>query len=66
MSTSQQLADEMLAEFQASRGEMTVRDLMSTTHTLLNLPAHELRKEANNIELAHERLSRLLRRIYGD
>jgi hypothetical protein len=49
-----------------TKAAMTVRDLLSATHSLLELPADQLRKEANDIELAHALISRILKRVTAE
>ena len=48
------------AEIQAV---MAVRDIMSATLSLSNIPTEHLKGELNDIELAHERLSEIIERI---
>lgn len=45
------------------RTAMSVRDLMSATLSLSELPGDELAKEIDDIELAHARLSKIIQRV---
>lgn len=45
------------------RTEMSVRDLLSATETLIEIPAEQLKSEIDDIELAHARLSKIIQRI---
>ena len=45
------------------RTAMSVRDLMSATLSLSEMPVEEVRKEIDDIELAHARLSTIIQRI---
>lgn len=51
------------SEPKPSRAEMAVRDLLSATETLLDMPIAELKAEIDDIELTHARLSRIIKRI---
>jgi hypothetical protein len=54
---------EYLGEPQISKQEMAVRDVISATQTLLEIPTEQLKAEIDDIELAHERLSTIIQRI---
>jgi hypothetical protein len=44
---------------------IAVRDVLSATDTLMEIPADQLRCEIDDLELAHARLSKIIKRICG-